>query len=252
MGRLVSGLLVAYLNIQGAWIVTGVLAAAGLYFASSISFWAVKETVADRWMWLQSWYDRWRDWREDSRLPADRRGTWKQRRTARAGAESVRGGDRGGSTGAGGPAAAEPAGGSSSDASRERLSRTRSMSRRCSAWRPREPARNRFRLRGERVSGRGRNRGQGSGNRDQGSGIRGQGTGLRNRDRPCRRFRCGRPRRGPHRRRRSRRLARLRRNPERRALHLRSRSRELYRRHEDRCWGPRNCATHFVCRGKTG
>src|SRR5579871_721752 len=42
LGRLVSGVLVAYLNIQGAWIVTAVLAAAGLYFASSISFWAVK------------------------------------------------------------------------------------------------------------------------------------------------------------------------------------------------------------------
>src|SRR5437764_5917728 len=42
MGRLVSGLLIAYLNIQGASIVAAVLAAAGLYFASSISFWAVK------------------------------------------------------------------------------------------------------------------------------------------------------------------------------------------------------------------
>ncbi len=68
LGRLVSGLLVAYLNIQGAWIVTGVLAAAGLYFASSISFWAVKETVADRWMWLRSWYERWRDARSDRRI----------------------------------------------------------------------------------------------------------------------------------------------------------------------------------------
>ncbi len=65
MGRLVSGLLVSWLNIQGAWIVASVLAAAGLYFASAISFWAVKETVADRWIWLQSLYDRWRNWRDD-------------------------------------------------------------------------------------------------------------------------------------------------------------------------------------------
>ena len=43
----------------------GVLAAAGLYFASALSFWAVKETVADRWIWLQSWYDRWQNWRMD-------------------------------------------------------------------------------------------------------------------------------------------------------------------------------------------
>src|SRR5205814_2712805 len=64
-GRLVSGLLVEYLNIQGTWIVAGVLAAAGLYFASALSFWAVKETLADRWIQLQSWYDRWRNWRDD-------------------------------------------------------------------------------------------------------------------------------------------------------------------------------------------
>jgi S-DNA-T family DNA segregation ATPase FtsK/SpoIIIE len=70
MGRLVSGMLVAYLNIQGAWIVATVLAAAGFYFASAISFWAVKETLADRWIQVQSWYDRWRNWRDDR---ADRR-----------------------------------------------------------------------------------------------------------------------------------------------------------------------------------
>jgi S-DNA-T family DNA segregation ATPase FtsK/SpoIIIE len=63
-------MLVAYLNIQGAWIVASVLAAAGFYFASAISFWAVKETLADRWIQVQSWYDRWRNWRDDR---ADRR-----------------------------------------------------------------------------------------------------------------------------------------------------------------------------------
>ena len=108
MGRLVSGLLVAYLNVQGAWIVAGVLAAAGLYFASAISFWAVKETVADRWIWLQSWYDRWRDWREDR---AYRRADEELRAGTGALAAAVCRGDRGGGAGAGGPAAAEPAGG---------------------------------------------------------------------------------------------------------------------------------------------
>jgi S-DNA-T family DNA segregation ATPase FtsK/SpoIIIE len=31
LGKLVAGLLVTYLNIQGAWLVAGVLAAAGLW-----------------------------------------------------------------------------------------------------------------------------------------------------------------------------------------------------------------------------
>jgi S-DNA-T family DNA segregation ATPase FtsK/SpoIIIE len=65
MGRLVAGLLVAYLNIQGAWIVASVLALAGVYFASAISLWTLKEMVADRWIQWQSWRDRWRNWRED-------------------------------------------------------------------------------------------------------------------------------------------------------------------------------------------
>jgi S-DNA-T family DNA segregation ATPase FtsK/SpoIIIE len=65
MGRLMAGLLVAYLNIQGAWLVAGVLAAAGLYFASAISFWALKEAFEDRWLRLVNWHDRWRNWREE-------------------------------------------------------------------------------------------------------------------------------------------------------------------------------------------
>ena len=70
LGRLVAGMLVEYLNIQGAWIVASVLALAGVYFASAISFWALKEMVADRWIQWQAWRDRWRNWREDR---ADRR-----------------------------------------------------------------------------------------------------------------------------------------------------------------------------------
>src|SRR5205814_1507355 len=69
MGRLVAGMLVAYLNIQGAWIVATVLAAAGFYFASAINFWAVKETLADRWIQMQWWYDRWRNWRGERADP---------------------------------------------------------------------------------------------------------------------------------------------------------------------------------------
>jgi S-DNA-T family DNA segregation ATPase FtsK/SpoIIIE len=65
LGRLLSGLLVMYLNIQGAWLVAGVLAAAGLYFASSVSFWAIKDGLADRWLQLASMSDRWRNWRDE-------------------------------------------------------------------------------------------------------------------------------------------------------------------------------------------
>ncbi|HEY1985358.1 MAG TPA: DNA translocase FtsK [Terracidiphilus sp.] len=65
IGRLIAGMLVAYLNIQGAWIVAGVLAAAGVYFASAISFAAFKESLADRFIHLQSWLDRWRNWRDE-------------------------------------------------------------------------------------------------------------------------------------------------------------------------------------------
>ena len=64
MGRLISALLVSYINIQGAWLVTVVLAATGLYFASAISFWALKESVKDRWLLALSWRDRFRNWRE--------------------------------------------------------------------------------------------------------------------------------------------------------------------------------------------
>ncbi|HUV70963.1 MAG TPA: DNA translocase FtsK [Terracidiphilus sp.] len=65
VGRLMAGLLVGYLNIQGAWIVAAVLAATGLYFASAISFWAVKESLENYWLHLRSWLDRWRNWREE-------------------------------------------------------------------------------------------------------------------------------------------------------------------------------------------
>jgi S-DNA-T family DNA segregation ATPase FtsK/SpoIIIE len=64
-GRLVSALLVSYINIQGAWLVAGILAATGLYFASAVSFWALKESIEERWIHVQAWHDRWRNWREE-------------------------------------------------------------------------------------------------------------------------------------------------------------------------------------------
>jgi S-DNA-T family DNA segregation ATPase FtsK/SpoIIIE len=73
MGRLVAGLLVQYLNIQGAWIVASVLALAGLYFASAVSLWTLKETIADRWIQLQAWRDRYRNWRDERQERRDER-----------------------------------------------------------------------------------------------------------------------------------------------------------------------------------
>jgi len=73
LGHVVSALLVVYLNIQGAWLVAGVLAAAGLYFASAVSFWALRESLYDRWLQFANWRDRWRNWREErAELRAER------------------------------------------------------------------------------------------------------------------------------------------------------------------------------------
>jgi DNA segregation ATPase FtsK/SpoIIIE, S-DNA-T family len=65
VGRLISALLVGYINIQGAWLVAGILAAAGIYFASAVSFWALKEAIQERWINVQAFLDRWRNWREE-------------------------------------------------------------------------------------------------------------------------------------------------------------------------------------------
>ncbi len=65
VGRLMAGLLITYLNIQGAWLVAAVFAGAGLYFASAISFWVIKETAETRWLQLRSLLDRWKNWREE-------------------------------------------------------------------------------------------------------------------------------------------------------------------------------------------
>ncbi len=65
VGRLMAGTLVLYLNIQGAWLVAGVLAAAGIYFASAVSFWTIKTFLEDRWVHMMAWSDRWQNWREE-------------------------------------------------------------------------------------------------------------------------------------------------------------------------------------------
>jgi S-DNA-T family DNA segregation ATPase FtsK/SpoIIIE len=65
MGRLMASMLVAYLNIQGAWLVATVLAVAGIYFGSAVSFWALRTGIEDRWIQVLSWNDRLRNWREE-------------------------------------------------------------------------------------------------------------------------------------------------------------------------------------------
>lgn len=65
IGRLVAGALVTYLNLQGAWLVASVFAAAGVYFGSAISFTAVRAFVEDRWIHAIALNDRWRNWREE-------------------------------------------------------------------------------------------------------------------------------------------------------------------------------------------
>jgi S-DNA-T family DNA segregation ATPase FtsK/SpoIIIE len=86
LGRLTSALLVGYINIQGAWLVAGILAATGLYFASAVSFWALKESIEERWIHVQAWHDRWRNWREER---AERKAELQAQRTEEAMEEPV-------------------------------------------------------------------------------------------------------------------------------------------------------------------
>jgi DNA segregation ATPase FtsK/SpoIIIE, S-DNA-T family len=65
MGRVISGVLVAYLNAQGAWLVAVALAGVGLYFASDISFRKLKTQIEDRWLNMVAWHDRYRNWRDE-------------------------------------------------------------------------------------------------------------------------------------------------------------------------------------------
>ncbi|WP_263353917.1 DNA translocase FtsK [Acidicapsa acidisoli] len=69
-GRLMADFLTGYLNLTGAWIVAGVVAAGGLYLGSNFSFRAAWEWSQERSIQLGAWHDRWRHWQADR---ADRR-----------------------------------------------------------------------------------------------------------------------------------------------------------------------------------
>jgi S-DNA-T family DNA segregation ATPase FtsK/SpoIIIE len=73
LGRLMAGLLVVYLNIQGAWVVAAALAAAGLYFASAISYATIRESVAERWLVFTAWREERRN-RHDERAEMEAEG----------------------------------------------------------------------------------------------------------------------------------------------------------------------------------
>ncbi len=74
-GRLMAGLLVRYLNLQGAWVVSAVLAVAGMYFALAISFHAAVEWLQERWLRVASLLERWQNWRADrAEIRAEKQG----------------------------------------------------------------------------------------------------------------------------------------------------------------------------------
>jgi len=73
IGRLITGFLVVYLNVQGAWLVALALAGCGIYLASAISFSVIRESIAEHWMAFSAWRDRRRSRREEQEeLEAER------------------------------------------------------------------------------------------------------------------------------------------------------------------------------------
>ncbi len=75
VGALMAGLLVNYLNVQGACVVASVLALAGIYFAFAISFWTLKEALQSYWQRIGAAFERWHNWREErAELRAERDG----------------------------------------------------------------------------------------------------------------------------------------------------------------------------------
>ena len=94
VGRLMAGLLVGYLNIQGSWLVAIVMAAAGVYFASAISVGVLRESLENRWLQARSLYERWRNWREEraelkEELRAEREAEFAEQNLAAQGLEFV-------------------------------------------------------------------------------------------------------------------------------------------------------------------
>ncbi|MGH9598638.1 MAG: DNA translocase FtsK 4TM domain-containing protein, partial [Terracidiphilus sp.] len=88
VGRLMAGMLVGYVNIEGAWLVAGILAAAGVYLASAIDFWAVRDGVVE-------WWARFAAWRERRRELREQREEERAERAARHGTEAVAAAERG-------------------------------------------------------------------------------------------------------------------------------------------------------------
>ena len=81
VGRLMAGLLVGYVNIQGAWLVAGALAATGLYFGSAINFWTVLERVTESWRRARALLERWQNWSElRAELKAEKKAQREERR----------------------------------------------------------------------------------------------------------------------------------------------------------------------------
>ncbi|MGH9590145.1 MAG: DNA translocase FtsK 4TM domain-containing protein, partial [Terracidiphilus sp.] len=71
VGRLMAGVLVGYFNFWGAWIVAGILAGAGIYFASAVNFWAVRDFVGERWTWFATWRQNRRELRREKQAERD-------------------------------------------------------------------------------------------------------------------------------------------------------------------------------------
>ena len=82
VGRLIADLLVGSLNLPGAWIVAGVMTAAGLYLGSNFSFRVAWEWSQERSIQLSALHDRWRNWQADR---ADRKAEAEAIRRAEAG-----------------------------------------------------------------------------------------------------------------------------------------------------------------------
>jgi len=65
VGRIIADTLTGYLNLTGASIVAGVVAAGGLYLGSNFSFRAAWEWSQERSIQLSALHDRWRNWQAD-------------------------------------------------------------------------------------------------------------------------------------------------------------------------------------------
>src|SRR6185312_13262550 len=63
VGLLVSGALVAWLNVTGAWVVAICAVLAALYLMTTFSLTTAREWMAVRFAFVLAWRDRWQNWR---------------------------------------------------------------------------------------------------------------------------------------------------------------------------------------------